>query len=68
MLVILSIYMYQKPQLYRVWFLKYGMRDIAPLPPNNLENQTFEKRKKLSGDVITLHMCTKSHDKMMYAS
>ena len=41
---------------------------IAPLLPNNLENQTFEKRKKLSGDVITLHMCTKSHDKMMYAS
>ena len=32
------------------------------------KNQIFEKMKKLSGDVIILHRCTKSHDHMMYAS
>ena len=37
-------------------------------PPDNLENQNFEKMKKASGDVITLHMCTKNHNHMMYAS
>ena len=38
------------------------------LPPNNLENRNFEKMKKPSGDVTTLHMCTKNHDHMMYPS
>ena len=37
-------------------------------PPNNPENQKFEKMKKASGDVIIFHMCTKNHDHMMYAS
>ena len=37
-------------------------------PPDNPENQNFEKMKKASGDVITLHMCTKNHNHMMYAS
>ena len=38
-------------------------------PPNNLENQNFEKRKKkISGDIIILHMCTKNQNHMMYAS
>ena len=32
-----------------------------------LENQNFEKMKKVSGDVIFLHMCIKNHDHM-YAS
>ena len=31
------------------------------------ENQNFEKMKKVSGDVIFLHMCIKNHDHM-YAS
>ena len=35
---------------------------------NNPENQNFEKMKKASGDAISLHMCTKNHDHMMYAS
>ena len=39
-----------------------------PLTPNNLENQNSEKMKKAPGDVIILHMCTKNHDHMMYAS
>ena len=36
--------------------------------PNNLANQNLEKTKKASGDVISLHICTKNHDHMMYAS
>ena len=41
---------------------------FALLPPNNLENQNYEKMKKESGDVIILHMCTKNHDHMMHSS
>ena len=37
-------------------------------PPNNPENQNFEKLKKASGDVIILHMCTKNDDHIIYAS
>ena len=28
------------------------------LSPNNLENQNFEKMKKMPGDIIILEMCT----------
>ena len=35
---------------------------------NNQKNQNFEKMKNPSGDVIILHMRTKNHDHMMYAS
>ena len=51
------------------------------LPPNNPENQNFEKLKKaleknfkkikikkVPGDVIILHMCTKNYDHMLYCS
>ena len=31
---------------------------FALLPPNNPENQNFEKMKKTPGDIIILHMCT----------
>ena len=42
---------------------------FALSPPHNLENQNFEKRKKkISGDIIILHMCTKNQNHMMYAS
>ena len=37
-------------------------------PPKNLENQNFEKMKKIAGGIIILHMFTKNHDHMMYAS
>ena len=37
-------------------------------PPNNLENQNFEKMKKTSGDIITLHMRTINDNHMMYGS
>ena len=32
------------------------------------ENQNFEKMKKQPRDFIILHMCTKKHDHMRYAS
>ena len=41
---------------------------ILPPPPQQPENQSFEKLKKTSEDVIILQMCTKNHDHMMYAS
>ena len=36
-------------------------------PPNNPENQNFEKMKKMPGDII-LHMCTIHENHMMYGS
>ena len=33
----------------------------------NLKDQTFEKMKKIAGDII-LHMCTKNHKHMRYSS
>ena len=36
--------------------------------PNDQENQNFQKRKKLPGDVILLHMCAINDDHMMYGS
>ena len=38
------------------------------LPPNNQENQNFEKMKKMPGDISILHMCTINDDHMMYGS
>ena len=38
-----------------------------PLPPNNPENQNFEKMKKASGYVIILNLCNKKHNHMMHA-
>ena len=42
---------------------------FALLPPlNNLENQNFEKIKKMPGDIIILHMCAINENHMMYGS
>ena len=61
-------YVYHKWQSYDVWFLIYGAEPteffvISTIfypftPPNNLENQNFEKLKKAPGDIIILHICT----------
>ena len=32
------------------------------------KNQTFGKMKKIAGDIIILHMCTKNHNHMRYSS
>ena len=37
-------------------------------PPNNLNNQNFEKMNKNPGDVIILHLCTTNDNHMMYGS
>ena len=37
-------------------------------PFNKPKNQDFEKLKKVPGDIIILHMCTKNHDHMLYCS
>ena len=34
----------------------------------NPKNQTFEEMKKIAGDIIILHMCTKKHTPMRYSS
>ena len=36
--------------------------------PNSPKNQNFEKLKKIPGDIIILHSCTKNYDQMMYGS
>ena len=36
-------------------------------PPNNPENQTFEKMKKASGGVIILNLHNEKHGHMIYA-
>ena len=41
---------------------------FALLLPNKPKNRNFKQMKKVSGDVIILHMCSKNHDDMMYAS
>ena len=41
---------------------------FALLPPNNQENQNFEKMKEASADVIILQMCVKNCNHMIYAS
>ena len=33
----------------------------------NPKNQNFEKMNKASEDIIISHLCTKNHDRMMYA-
>ena len=34
----------------------------------NPKNQNFEKMKKIAGDIIILHMCTKNHNHVRYSS
>ena len=41
---------------------------LGHFSPNKLENQNFEKMKKVPGDAIVLHICTKNHNDMMYGS
>ena len=37
-------------------------------PPNSPKNQNFKKMKKMHGNIIILHKCTKNHDHMLYCS
>ena len=61
-------------QSYDLWFLRYEawktelfvILDYFLLwyPHNNPKNQNFKKLKKMTGDIIILHKCYKSHDHM----
>ena len=35
---------------------------------NSPKNQNFKKLKKIAGDIIILHKCTKNYDHMLYCS
>ena len=48
--------------------LVYFLPFYLPPPPNNPENQTFEKMKKIIGDITILHICTTNENHMMYGS
>ena len=39
---------------------------LLPPPPNSPKNQN--EKKKMRGDIIVLHKCTKNHDHMLYLS
>ena len=47
-------------------FCHFGLF-FAFLPPNNPENQNFEKKKK-HGAIIISHICSKNCNQMMYGS
>ena len=48
-------------------FFHFGLF-FALSPPKNPKNQNFEKEKKMPGNIIILHMCTKNYDQMMCGS
>ena len=37
-------------------------------PPNSPKNENLKKMKKIPGDIIILHKCTKNQDHMLYCS
>ena len=37
-------------------------------PPNNLQNENFEKMKKPTGDITILHKCTINDNHMIFGS
>ena len=39
---------------------------FCPSPPNNPENQNFEKMKKTTVDIIILHICSINENNVMY--
>ena len=75
---IIILHVYQKLWSDDVQFLKYGAWQMKLflilgyfLPfylPYNPKNQNFEKMKKMPGDTIILHMCTKNYDQVMSGS
>ena len=71
--------MYHKSQSYDIWFLRYQLQQtdffchLGPFlpfyPPNSPKNENIKKKKKkIPGDIIILHKCTKTHDHRLYCS
>ena len=60
--------------VFQIWsatdksFCHFGPFFALLLPPNNLENQNFEKVKKSPAAINILHKRTKNHDHMLYCS
>ena len=70
-------HVYHKLKSYVACFLRYWVWKtifchLGPFlpfyPTNNPKNRNFEKMKIASGDIIILHMCTKSYDHKMHSS
>ena len=51
-----------------IWLKLWVISCPFILPLKTPKNQNFEKMKKLAGDIITLHKCTKNHNHMRYSS
>ena len=66
MCILLLLVRYCFKLLFQTFFAL--LSSPLPLPPNNPENQNFEKLKKSFGDLIIVHLCTKTHNHMTYAS
>ena len=71
--------LYQKLWLGAILFLRYGAWPMLLLffilgyflpfyPSNSPKNENFKKMKKMPGDIIILHTCTKSYDYRLYCS
>ena len=55
--------------LYCSWDMACDKSNYFSLYPlNSPKNQNLKKMKKMHGDNIISHMCTKNHDQMMYHS
>ena len=70
---------HQKSWSYAILFLRYGAWQMQMLffilgyflpfyPPNSTKNEYFKKMKKIPGDIIISHNCTKNHDHMLCCS
>ena len=53
--------------MMNIIFCHFG-KFFPHLPPKNPKNQNFEKMKKIPGDIIILHKCTKNQDHMLHCS
>ena len=58
--------------IYSSWDIEHEVPELVvsghflPFHPSkNSKNQSFEKMKKIAGDIIILHMCTKNHNHMI---
>ena len=70
--------LYHKSWSYEGWFLRYRARQteffvisgyfLPFYPPNNPENQTFEKMKKTPGGIMILNVSIINENHMMYDS
>ena len=58
-------------ELGTFWFWSQHLNPLGHFPfypYNTLKNENFKKMKKYHTDIIISHICTKSHDHMLYCS